>query len=309
MSTVLDVKKSWSLDTSGMNTRTRTAMERYTVLFDGPGTAYEARRADGVPKAQVTAHEQDEFLIATSVEARMVSPIFAEVQVEYGTPAVAGFRTRVGDDGEGQIDLRPQISWSTLESIVDTDQDADGNPIRNTNGDPILIEKKVNDPMLIIVRYFETVDVSYVSGYLGDNGGAVNSDVFMGAKPGQALLTRLEPRKLYFGPHEYWEAEYNIAFRNPMVGVEDPDEAAQKAWYLRHANKGYRVKVGGELYRAQVDPANDGVATSPSHTDWSPTPQEVYLNEDGTRVADGGDAFFILTKRYPALSFAALNIV
>lgn len=305
MATVLNVSQSWSPNTAGTNVRTRVASKTFTVLFDGPDDDLEwhAKQAAGVPQVQVDTHPRDSFLVATGVSTKMLSPILVEVTVDYGTPAVAGFNTVIGSDGESQLDLRPSVSWETLDSIEESDQDVNGDVVRNTNGDPILIEREIRDPLLKVTLYRETINIATIMQYVAQ-GGSTNSDAFLGTLPGQACIRRIRPEKLYYGPYEYWRVDYEVAFRQGLSGQE------AKAWWIRHANKGFRVKVGtgSTKYRAQVDPANDGVATSSASPDWSPTPEPVFLNEDGTRVSDGGTVFWLTTQRYPSLPFAGLGV-
>lgn len=306
MSTVIDVKESWSLGQAGTNIRTRTAARGFTVLFDAPSASnpVDAKTADGIPLVQKDSHPDDTFLVATDCQVRMLSPVLAEVVVQYGTPAVAGFRTIVGEDGESQLDLNPQISIVPREEVVEVECDADGAVIKNANGDPITIQRTVSDPMLVVRRYMLSLDPNLILAYTSE-GGAVNSDTFYGAKPGRALLTKFEATQLYFGGYAYIEAEFNVVFRKgtPESGLTD-DQVAEKAWYYRHADKGFRVKVAGDtLVRAKVNPDDDGTTNG----EYSPVP--VFLNSDGTRASAGTVGHWIYTKRYPSLPFAPLGII
>lgn len=304
MSTIIDVKRSWSLATSSLSVTGRSAFEVYTVLFDAPDDNLEvdARSATGVPRVQVDTHPADNFLVATNATTKMLSPVLVEVSIDYGTPAVAGFRTIVGDTGESYIDWSPQVRWSTIESEDLVDHDADGLPIVNSAGDMITIPQKFNDPVYRLSRNIATFDPDLISPYMY-RGGAISSTAFLGAPAGQAKIVHLEAEEVYFGASKYVHISVAVAFRQPVndAGLTTAQKS-EYAWYRRHANRGYRVKVGEKMFRAQVDPADDGIKTD------SPTPEPVLLKADKTRETNPANTVWIYTKPSLVLDFAGLGV-
>jgi hypothetical protein len=292
MSTLVDVKEKWSAETSGMNVSERTAGKGYTVLWDQPGTdlAVASRTAEGIPR-HGSVHPADDFLVVIDVQVSPVSQTLYDVDVTYGTPSHAGFRTVTQDDGQDTLDLRPQIRWTHVESEESVDHDVNGDPITTVGGsnEIITLQKRFADPMLIVRRYRPSFDAALMVQYMGE-GGATNSDAFLGTVAGQALLTKMEADLVYFGPYEIYSIEYNVMFRGGFSGNED------KAWYTRHANRGFKVKSGSNYIRATDDNGNNEV-----------TP--VLLKSDGTRETNSANTHWIYTQMFPSLPFAPLGIL
>lgn len=306
MSTVLNVKRDWSYGSAGISTTQRTATQRYTVLFDVPGDdlEYYARTASGVPQMG-SGYGADSWLVVTEVRAEpRDSLILYDVYVTYETVRSAGYRTGIVEAGESPISTLPDIRWTSQESEEEIQADINGNAIVNTNGELIQgLTKPIKDPMLIVARNIYSLDPALIVQYTAE-GGATNSDSFLGFLPGQAWLTKFEASQLYYGNNAYVHVEYNVVFRRgPYVeGTLVP----AKAWYKRHANRGYKVVNGdGDEWRAQSNMADDFVSIA------DPSPEPVLLYADGQRIPRGSESqtYWLFTQVFPSLPFAPLGIL
>lgn len=309
----VNVYKSWESELSGER-ESRTALRKYTVLVDDPDTGeLDAGLAPDIPRIGDSWSTADYWLQASAVKVRTISPYLYEVSVNYSTrdpseypasaPPAGGGPGPWGSPGIGggpgtsyttvwgymssPLEEPPEISWSFATSQEPIDTDIAGRPLTNTADEPFdqPPTRDFDDLVLSISRNEPAVDPLTMLAYQG----AVNSDQFGFAAPGQARMTRISAEAHTENGATYWKVRYEIQFR-------------ADGWTKRIRNEGYREKTGTDaegrpIYRQITDPS--GTALS------KPVPLDV----DGKRLPAGQPPVWLYFQVYPSLPFAPLGLV
>ena len=223
------------------------------------------------------------FVYAKTVSPAQVSPIMWVVTCSYE-----------GEMGQTPTDSplnKPtQISWSDSATMEELDQDFDGAPLVNANGEPIKgIKVELVDDVVTLKRNFLTFS-PYVRGLYRK---AVNSDTFFDWPAGTAKVKQFDAANVIDDTLgiAYWQVTFKAQFRYPY------NTTSAKAWWSRTLHQGYteRYAVNGPIFKAMV-PGSKADATKP-----------VMLDADGRQITNPAAAVFIEKQLYGSLPFNALG--
>lgn len=290
---IVDVKKMWSKDSGTVRTedgRTWTARftEGWSILHSADATMLEICSAAGLPAAG-QPYPGTDFVLAKSWSPSRVGPIYSVGVIEY--EGEVGGPGGSGAPGSSPItSIGPKITWSDTETDEPIDQDFDGNPILNVNGEPIEgLTTKLPDQTVTIQRNFLAIDTYAIRRYRR----SVNSDTFLGWPPGTVHLTGYSALNVYSsGGQGYWDVTANFTFREPY------NTTADHAWYKRVRHEGYTIR---ETAGADPIPAPDGHKGT--------TRIKVLLKNDGTRETNPANAVWLEFKQYEPLPYNSLGLL
>lgn len=294
MPTVEPAKLMWSGDQSDA-----TASDKFRKLVYAPRqmysivTSYDATDLDVYALAGLPGYGQfypgTDFVFAKKVSLTRVSPIYWTANVDY-EGEISGF------DGDGNprspIDAPPKIKWSDVEYELETDVDYDGNPILNPAGDRVQGVKKIIADQTLTVRRNMLTFNPYLQAIYRES---TNSDTFAGWPPGTAKLMKLEADAVFGGDGigGYWDVYALFQFRYPYRTTPD------KAWYYRNLATGLYEKIETTVGIGRIRIVDD-------HGE--PINSPARLGEDGKVLANGDDSYFMETKLYNPLPYAALGL-
>jgi hypothetical protein len=283
--TILDVKKGWSRTSSQGSsddgqTYKLSFTEGWQVTHSADASELQILTAPGLPRLR--SLYPGTFVPCTNIgPVSKVGPIFSIVMIQY--------EGEIGPNemSDSPASKQPEYTWSDTSSNEPIDQDRDGNPIVNVNGEPITgVTMEIADQTLTVTRNYLDFSPWLTHQYRH----SVNSDPFAGYPPGTARLVGFSATQEYALGFSYWKVNAKIQFRFPY------NTTAEKAWYARVLHEGYYEKIGSELVRA-VDDNKEPVA------------KPVLLKADGTRETDPNNAHWLEFKRYEPLPYSALGLV
>lgn len=295
MGTVLSVLESWEGDEGGWQspdgqTGNSTFTRKFTVVVDNTGGAVRAPQvlAHGDVPKRGDPHPWNFWFRCRGVSASKVSPTYYEVTATYTA------ETTESDSGTSPIDQPAEIEFNTITSEEEVDEDISGNPINNTNGEPIAgVKIPVGDLSATISK--NLISFNPIAIYQFTN--TVNAGNFMGFPRGVVRLASLRARIQYSEEVTYWTVTANFHFRYPVRTT------AERSWWKRIRNEGYLVKLidpftgvlGDKLYHA-TDADGDKV-TKP-----------VMIDADGKQIEDASLAHWLEFQVFRYTDFNQLNL-
>jgi len=225
-----------------------------------------------------------------------VSPILAVVQCDYSGEIGGAGSPGGGGLSSSPVDNLPVIGWKTVYTDEPVDEDFEGNPLVNANGEPYQgLQLKICDDLLTIERNFLTVNRKLLQPYRM----ATNSDTFPpgpnGFAPGTGRIVEESSDAVYVGGViGYWRVRVGILFRYPYRTL--PEDA----WALRVPHRGLLVRNPFDLSEA------------PSRAwdkDKNPVTRPVNLSLDGTQEFDTDVVIFQTFTMLDRLPFSALGLL
>lgn len=208
-------------------------------------------------------------------------PYIWEVVIEYGTK-FENFDPANYETGgyENPILRPPDIRWSFVSFQKPIDKDLLGNAIVNSAQDPYDPPVTVDDhrPVLTYERNELVFDPELAIAYMD----AVNTDVFLGALPGQAKVAGIEAVRVFEHNLFFWRVNYEIHFR-------------REGWDLIIINRGYHYLDAGESKAI-----NDKFG--------QPVSSPKLLTAAGAVLPQGGTPTDKTFKVYKELPFALLGL-
>lgn len=199
--------------------------------------------------------------------------------------------------------LRPaEVEYDTVEVLRPVWKDILGNPIWNSSKerfDPPP-EKEERRLSIKITRNQLTYDPLFYLNYEG----AVNSDTWLGFKPGRVKCCKARGKRMYEAGYFFWQAYFELQVRlrdseNPGDDAFAPDNAgnALKAWQLELLDRGY-MEINEAGYQVILRDLATGTAlTSP------------VLLRNGRRLPVGESPVFLYFEVCPRLKFAKLDLI
>lgn len=288
---VQSVTRMWSRFASDLTRQekklSRTIRDAYQVVHDVDDSRFDVEQANGIPRIGDN-YPGSLFVFCEGLSLQRVSPILTIVSVNY--------KGEIGPTGEEDSPLNapPEISWSDTETDEPTDEDIDGKPIVNVNGEPIDgVTMKIADNVVTIKRNFLTFN-PYITGQYRHS---VSSDAFLGYPAGTARLIRYSAKNSFYQDNlTYWEVTGSIQFR---LGIRTTDD---KAWYKRVRNEGFYEKI--------TDPySNQQILVQARDDNGKPVTRPVLLKEDGTRETNPDNAHWLEFPVYRSLPYNALGLI
>jgi hypothetical protein len=146
---VTSVKLSWRDRRNRISADGIEAQLVYTALTDNPADGAEVVREDSRVPHLGQLHPRDARLGCIDVDPECVGPQYWEITCQYKNNEDAS------EDPDDLLKQAPDIEWSTEETQEAVDEDADGTPILNPNGEPYdpPLTKPFQDEVLRVTRY------------------------------------------------------------------------------------------------------------------------------------------------------------
>ena len=294
---IIDVKPGWSGTLASGDGVARTATRMFTVATTGaaadtPVTIQQAYHL-GIPRKGDLYPGDSLLRCEAPVDVRPLGPRLFQVTASYKTP------TGSSDQGDQTSPLsRPAtVAWSFSSSDEAIDQDINGKPLVNVNGEPFdpPIARRQNDPVLTIQRNERTFDYRRAIQYMA-KGGATNSGSFFGASKGQARIENINSsgRQIENGIG-FDPVTYEIHFR-------------QDGWKTRVLNQGFLIKLAG------IDREGVGVRAPSGHllatardAKGAAVKEPILLDREGYQL-DSGSAVWLEFEIHPSKNFGVLNL-
>lgn len=233
MGTILDVKETftegggWQSE-DGIKGSTQWTRKFTVTVSNENGVVYAADVLSDIrlPKSG-SSHPASPWFRCRSCTATRVSPIMYEVTCTY--------KSKTKDKEESPLTEPPDISYSTLQSTEEIDEDIDGNPINTAAGEPITgVKIQVGDLAATVTKNLPTFNPASIYTYAN----TVNSSAFMGFAAGVVRIHNISAKIVYTEDLTYWTVTVVFHFRYPV------HTSAQKAWWKR-------VRHEGTLYLAE----------------------------------------------------------
>lgn len=270
--------------------KSRSARQVWLVEMDtrsGPGAAIAAVDPNdsslAIPALGSLYSAGDLSLVCQSRTAKELpdSGGYAfDVDVEFSTE---------GDDPEEEEDPveRPaQIQWGFVSFTETAYEDAAGDPILNSAGDPFdpSIERTYNDPAVTITYNADDFDPSVAIAYQD----AVNSDQFTVAgktiEAGLAKMHSIQATRLYEAGSTFWQIDIVIYFR-------------KDGWVRKVLDQGFQELTNGERPPRPIKDSEGNPLMMPAKLDGS-----------GAALAEGADPVYLDFTLYETMPFSALNL-
>jgi len=168
-----------------------------------------------------SSHPTSPWFRCRSAKANRVSPIMFEVECSY--------KSESPDPEENPLDAPPEISYGTLSSTEEIDEDIDGNPLNTAAGEPITgIKIPIGDLSATVTKNIEAFDPSSIYTYTN----TVNSAVFLGFSAGVVRVHNISAKIVYAEDLTYWTVTVQFHFRYPV------HTTAERAWWKRVRHEG-----------------------------------------------------------------------
>lgn len=218
---------------------------------------------DRIPK-NGSIHPSAPWFRCRSATAKRVSPIMFEVDVNY--------KSKTKDPEENPLLAPPDISFGTLSSTEEIDEDVDGNPLNTAAGEPITgVKIPVGDLSATVNKNLATFDPASI--YVYSN--TVNSAQFMGFAAGVVRVHNISAKIVYADDLTYWNVTVQFHFRYPVKTT------AERAWWKRLRHEG-TVALNADGEPERITDANGEIKGG-----------KTMLREDGTIETDPDIAHWV----------------
>ena len=257
-------------------------VEVYDCLSDdGTDNTLDVRTASGVPA--IGDQKGSEYLWVTNVNVTREHPRYFRVIVTYKS-----FAIDPEDPTENPLLAPAKVKWKTVKANGEIDEDADGNPIATTAGEPVQgIMRPFGDIAAVITQSFAAFNSFSFYDFMDH----VNIDPFLGWPAGTCKVDDIgaDPQKLQIsgGTLEYYNVTVIVQMRKPIRTTPD------RAWYNRRALKGNYV----------LDGSGNQV---PALIDGEQAPGPVYLDENGEQTTQA-NAIYVEDKIFANAQFSNMG--
>lgn len=230
-------------------------------------------------------HPSNVNFICKSTNVEQVSVNFYTATCTYESP-----NFEVGDDTTNPLSIPADITFSTVVSEEETQNDIFGNALVNSAGSPFTgVTMEITDMAISIAKNVGSFNPTAMQYY----NGSVNSDAFLGYAAGQIKLQNYTAKPV-IGDVNYWKLTLQLLARTPTQNVP-----ADKVWHKRIQNKGrYVLDNKGKPIAAMLG-ENFQVASNVA----------VNLDESGKQLADGAPPIFLFFQMNRTASFNKLGIL
>lgn len=227
MGTILDVKETfaegggWQSE-DGIKGSTQWTRKFTVTVSNAGGVVYAADVLADIrlPKSG-SSHPASPWFRCRSCSASRVSPIMYEVTCTY--------KSKTKDKEDNPLNEPPDVSYSTLQSTEEIDEDIDGNPVNTECGEPITgVKIQVGDLAATVTKNLPSFNPASIYRYAN----TVNSSAFMGFSAGVVRIHNISAKIVYTEELTYWVVTVVFHFRYPV------HTSAQKAWWKRVRHEG-----------------------------------------------------------------------
>lgn len=268
------------------NKITQALQRSFTLDADDAGLdqvdAKNELRSSGVFEG--ASYPGSQFYFCTAVSVNQTGPISYEATANY---ASIPYDEDENPNADPTLE-RPEISYSSVTTQVETDADADGNPIATAAGELYTgVMMDVTDVVVIIKKRFAIFSPAAFGAFRNK----VNDATFMGFPAGRLRVTDIVPQEVRQANSVFWDVTVQLTDRLPLT----EDVTDEKAWWVRKRHEGYYQKVSGNLTRC-LDAIGEPVT--------SPAP----LSEAGVQISESETPNFRLFELYKPVDFAEMNL-
>lgn len=209
--------------------------EAYQVVHTADTTEFEILAGPGITLASL--YPGTSVVYCKKISRQPVGPILSLVIVEYEGEIGPGGLT------DSPLNMEPEIEYGSSASMEPTDQDADGIPLTNVNGEPVSgLTSRVIDMRLKVKRNYATINGPLALQYLN----STNSDTYtvLGDvwQPGQAALESYSAVPVFDkGVLGYFSVTAEVVFRQAI------NTSPARVWWHRYRNEGLNVRYGTKV--------------------------------------------------------------
>jgi len=279
--------------TKGDDSKITQALQRsFTLDTNDPANdtqvdAKLALRSYGVWEG--ASYPGSQFYVCNNVTVNQVGPISFDATASYSS---IPYDEDENPDGNPTFE-RPEISYSSVTNQVETDVDADGNPIATVTGELYTgVMMDVTDAIIIIKKRYAIFSPASFSEYRNK----VNDDTFMGFPAGRLRVTDIIPQEVKQASNVYWDVTVQLTDRRPLAaGVTDA-----QAWWVRKRHEGFYTKALGASLTIDTKRCRDFEGEPMS----TPAPLSVL----GFQIAEDATPNFRLFELYPPVDFSGMNL-
>jgi hypothetical protein len=227
-----------------------------------------------------------QFFYCSNVAVNQVGPISYEATANY-----ASIPYDEDENPEGDPTLeRPEISYSSVTTQVETDVDVDGDPIANAAGELYTgVMMDVTDAVIIIKKRYAFFSPAAFSVYRNK----VNDNTFMGYPAGRLRVTNLIPQEVRQANKIFWEVTVELTDRQPLTD----DVTDDKAWWIRKRNEGFYQLIAPANKRQRCLDENNEPVTAPAP-----------LSAAGVQIDDDATPNFLYFEIYKPIDFSEMNL-
>ena len=291
------------------NKVTYAATRRFTLdASDASLTQLDARAALAVTFGvfEGVGYPGNPTYICKSVNISQVGPISYDAEAGYET---IPFNPDENPDGEPELET-PKIFYSSVQSELETDVDASGNPIQTATGELYQgMTRTVSDAQITIKRKYNSF--SPYAFYAYEN--KVNADVFMSSFPaGVIRVMKIEPTPIIEATRSYWDVSIVLQARLPLAaGV-----TYERAWWTRVRHEGFycfeEIPQGTdpETYKTKKVKARDANGELVSQpVPLSVTGHRLFKPETNPpEIDDTQPPNYLFFEHYPPINFSLMNL-
>jgi hypothetical protein len=285
-----------TVDDKGWTTATaQLRLKAFTDIEDNEGIV----RGDARIPREKSRHPYFRQLRCTGLDISRQGPVHFDVTADYSTPPYK--EGDANDPSKSPMTQPTVISYFTITSEEPIEDDINGRPIANVNGDAIEgITRPISDLGIRLQKNFGSFDPASFYLYID----SVNSDTFLGFPPGTLRIANIGSDEQFFTDEDgndipYWSVQVEIHARKPYR--VQPAEA----WYKRVRHEGYNI-----MY---PDPFGTGLngPNRANDAEGRPTVTPVLLNEDGTQrpksPTGSTPADWLLFPVFEEISFSSIG--
>lgn len=267
-----DPRLTWSGDMYGVRSEDgikfeTTFREVWTVLLLKTDPLSAANAAAGIPLVGGSP-TSNPFLRVVSKQARRISPIMAEVELDCSAPTNGD-----GSGGGNPLNQPPEINIDFEYEEIGFDLTPDKKRICTPAGEPYRnLTTRRAITVFTIQRNLQNFDLDLAESYIN----CVNSSTFLKRPAGRVIADGFSARSVIV-PNGISYAIVMARFRSRRP---DPGQTDEKAWYKKELRAGLFCRV-----RKGLPSQNTWIVTRCKDTLHQPASVPMVLNADGTQKA------------------------
>lgn len=194
----------------------------------------------------------------------------------------------------------------TVEKVIMQDQ-ITGLPICNSVGEPLLLTRPIELPVLVV----EKIQTSFDPDVILNFSNRTNKSPFCGAPAGCALMGRIQDSPEYQGGLTLRRVRYNVKF-DLSISIDSSGTATLKGWIVDLLNHGTKYAVpiiGGtaETPDGRTITVDETILYA-NFTDLHMNPTTGNLELDGSKRDPALPGIYLPFNRYPQAEFNELSI-
>jgi hypothetical protein len=273
-----------SVDDKGWTTA--TAQIKWNAFVSTPSDTELTVRLDPRCPRERLRHPLFGGLYCNGVDVSRRGPVHFEVTADFTSPQ---YKEANGEQ-QGPLAQPTQVSFFTITSEEEIDEDFSGYPIVTACGEPVMgITRPISDLGVRLQKNFASFDPASFYTFID----CVNSDTFIGFSPGVLRIASISADEQFFTDSNgnsipFWSVQVEIHARKPYRTT------AAKSWWKRYRHEGFYIKSGNKIVRATDD-------------NKEPVSQPVQLAANGTKLSDQTQSTWVERQVFAPVNFASMG--